>query len=151
LCKILKKGKTMAINLQKKQSIETGLSKIGVGLGRLMLLVFCTMLVACTSPKDRYISGFTDFVTDVEQNQDSFSKEDWQNLDAKFKKYAQTDIVKYREQLNDEDKKSIGKLHGRYLAARTKAAGKQLINGIQDGINYIGGLIDGLNEKNDTQ
>jgi hypothetical protein len=111
-----------------------------------LLLLLC----ACSSPKEAYMDDLADFVDQVEEKQDELSDEDWEKLDKAFEQQTNQALDKVKTQLTDEDKKEIGRLHGRYLVVRTKAAGQQLIDHLKDGLKYMEGLKDGIQEATDN-
>lgn len=136
----------MIINLIKEQWIEIGLSKtrkkfISDGI----ILCFSLLLVGCSFySKDTYLEDFSEFVTDVEQNYQSYSEEDWLSADQEYEEYVGETYNNFRAKLTDEDKKQVGKLKAKYQTVKIKHETGKMINDVSDGINQLQGVIEGV-------
>ncbi|MDR0874445.1 MAG: hypothetical protein LBN27_13440 [Prevotellaceae bacterium] len=120
---------------------------------RKTLFVILTAFLTCACSqysKTAYLKNFESFVADVEQNYQQFTEQDWQKKDAEFEEYSEKYYKKHKRDLTDAEKKKIGKLHARYLIAKSKGLGGNFLDDVKDGINYINGFFDELTEDNEN-
>lgn len=109
--------------------------------------------VSCESASVTYIKGFENFVSKVERDGSNYTKEEWEQKDVEFKKYIEAKYDKVANELTSNDKKKVGELTARYYKVRAKAYGEDVIDSIEDGIDYLGGFVNGLlgtHDNNDS-
>ena len=85
--------------------------------------------------KDDYVSDYTSFIEEVEANKSIYTEKDWEEKDSIFSLY-QTPIPllsegsenykKFSQELTQEEKDSINKMTGKYMAWRAIAIGSQI-------------------------
>ena len=88
----------------------------------LMLAIMATIISSC-SPKQDPINDLEDLATELKENFENFSKEDWEN--------AQNEFVEIENKLNeyeytDEELKKIGKLKAKCGITFARGAAKML-------------------------
>ncbi len=75
-----------------------------------ILLLSCAivMLTACSQfdciTKDSYLSGFEEFVTEVEAKHEDYSKNQWDSADEQFEQYAKTCYEQYKDDLTRSER-----------------------------------------------
>jgi hypothetical protein len=114
--------------------------------GSYLIVLTTSIFVMGCSTKNNYLNDFNSFVTKVEANKTVLLEDDWQYLDAEFKKLSKEEYKKFSRKLTAEDKKAIGKLQARYLTIRIKSAGTQLLEEMEGGMKYLEGIMEGVNE-----
>lgn len=97
--------------------------------------------------KSSYISSFERFVGKVEHNADTYTDEDWEQADAHFEQFADTDHQKNSRKLTKEEKQKIGKLKGKYLAIRAKTKVGNFMDNLQNALDELGGVVEGFTEE----
>ena len=108
------------------------------------------LFIACKSASERYINSFESFVSDVEDDASNFSKKDWELNDMEFENFTNEKYERVAEELTANDKKKVGELSARYYKVRAKSYVENLIDAIEDGLNYIEGFANGiLNDNNE--
>lgn len=114
----------------------------------LLLLFFIVLNHSCSfNSKEIFLSNFTQFVSDVEQNYSSYSEIDWKSSDSSFKQFIETDFETFQDNLTAEDKETIGKLVGRYSVVRVNGYGKQLNEEIDNAKDSLKGFLNELSEE----
>jgi len=103
-------------------------------IATVLLLSFFTFC-AHEMTKDDYVSDYTSFIQEVEANKSNYSEKDWEEKDSIFSLY-QTPIPllsegsenykKFSQELTQEEKDSINKMTGKYMAWRAIAIGSQI-------------------------
>jgi len=117
---------------------------------KIFTFTFILLTVASCSNfggKTSYISSFERFVEKVSDNQATYTDEDWEQADARFEQFADTDYQKYSRKLTKEEKQKIGKLKGKYLAIRTKTEVGSFMDDLQNVIDELGGVVEGFTEE----
>ncbi len=114
------------------------------------IAVCCVLFVACQSSTQKYMNSFEDFVCEVENDASNFSEKEWKQNDVEFDKYVNEKYENVADELSSSDKKKVGELTARYYKVRAKSYGESLMDAIEDGLNYIEGLANGiLNDNNE--
>ncbi len=131
----------MAINLKK--------SKFYLIMG-FLIIVFGAVSCSFYS-KDAYLEDFASFVTEVEQNYQSYSEEDWLNADQKYEEYVGETYNNFRAELTNDDKKQVGKLKTKFQTVKIKHEAGQIMDDVSDGINQLHGVIEGVIETINNQ
>ncbi len=92
--------------------------------------------------KDAYLEDFASFVTEVEQNYQSYSEEDWLNADQKYEEYVGETYNNFRAELTNDDKKQVGKLKTKFQTVKIKHEAGQIMDDVSDGINQLQGVME---------
>ena len=91
------------------------------------------IVIACfSSCKANLPKRIDSFVTSVEKHADSYSKEDWDKANEKFKKMVD-EFRQNKDSYNSEEKKMVNAAISRYAKAVAKS-------GINDAINFVTGV-----------
>ena len=126
-----------------------GKSRLLVPVLVCIMLAF-SVLVSCQSASENYIRGFERFVSKVEKENANYTDEDWERKDLEFEKYTNEKYEKVEKKLTSNDRKKIGELTARYYKVRAMAYGNSLIDGVEEGIDYLDGFLNGLLKTNDN-
>lgn len=102
------------------------------------LMLFC--LSSC-DPSQSAIKDLESLTNDIEANSQSYTEEDWQNVDNSFTA-IETELSKH--EYTDEELKEIGRLKGRYMALRAKQSVKDFEKQVKDISKEIEGGIEGF-------
>ena len=116
---------------------------------KIFTLICIIVLTSCSNfgGKASYISSFNRFVNIVSEKQETYTEEDWEKADARFEQFVDTDYEKYSRQLTKEEKHTIGKLKGKYLAIRAKSKIGGFMDNLQNTLDKFGGVVDGFIEE----
>jgi hypothetical protein len=115
---------------------------------KITLLVLIFIGSSCSfNAKEKYLSDFTDFVAEVENNYTSYKSEDWKSIDEEFNYYSIAYFEEVKVEMSKEDMKYLGKLVARFSSIRAKGYGKQLKDGIENTKSFIEGVREGIIEK----
>ena len=104
-----------------------------------MTILFVALCYSC-DPVKSYIEEFDAFVTETEASSENYSEEDWEKADEKFASFVDEEYKKVAKKLTREDRKTVNQIKAKYLALRTKAVAKGLIDNMDQKLEEI---IDG--------
>ena len=109
-----------------------------------VFLVGMMALSACGPTRENYLKSFTQFVEDVEQNCSSYSDEEWEQKNEEFAEFIGVKKDEVKDQLTSDDQRLIGELEIRYQKAKVIDKGKNILESVEKGIEYVNGVIDGI-------
>ncbi|MCR4828610.1 MAG: hypothetical protein K5864_04015 [Bacteroidales bacterium] len=109
----------------------------------LALLLTVTIFVSCTPHNHNYVSRFESFVEEVEQNATTYDYDDWERVDQEYEMFNSR---LERQRLTSEQRKEVGRLHARYLKARTVGEVNTASKKLSEGIDYAEGFLNELSE-----
>jgi hypothetical protein len=116
-----------------------------------VFLVGMMALSACGPTKENYLKSFTQFVEDVEQNCSSYSDEEWEQKNEEFAEFIGVKKDEVKDQFTSDDQRLIGELEIRYQKAKVIDKGKNILESVEKGIEYVNGVIDGIFGSNDKE
>lgn len=109
----------------------------------LVSIVFITM--SCSfDTKEAYLQNFSDFISDIENNAQTYTEEDWKTKEIEYNKFIGEKYEQFRTQFTDEEQQTIGKLKARYFKIVLKSGLKQFEEDIKEGAKQIEGFIEEL-------
>lgn len=98
-----------------------------------LLIVIAFVVMSCKGRQDP-INELKELVEDVQSSSESFTKEDWREIEARYESINR-EMESYADEYTDEELRLIGRLKGRYIIyhARYEAVrnGKLLDNFMQ--------------------
>jgi len=101
--------------------------------------------------KEAYLDSVDEFVKDIGQTHNGFTKSDWERVDREYLKLLQEDKIKFEKLLTKEDIKRISKLEGEFAAYRTGGFFDNIIETtydvIDNSVKYLDGLVNGIKTK----
>lgn len=105
------------------------------------------LLLSCSLPKERYLSHFDSFVSELETNYETMSEEEWLVAEERYDIFVTENFEEVESELSNEDKLQIGKLKGRFLTIKVKRASKSLMKDASEVINDAKGIVDEIIES----
>lgn len=113
---------------------------------KLFLLLFTTLMTliftSCgITNKTTYMNNFHKIVEDTENNP-GMSDNDFDKQADKYEKYSGKYYEKFRNQLTDDDKKEIGRLHARFVKAAVAHGVNKFGSVLDDTIQQVGGFME---------
>ena len=99
---------------------------------------------SCQSRPRNYVENFERFVMKVEQNAETYSKDDWKKADDTFKKFKQEKLNRENagSKFSSEEQNKIGKLEARYYKVRVASVAKGLIEEVEGDLEYLKGFAE---------
>ena len=88
---------------------------------KIFVTAFALLLMTSCGTKESYISDFSEFVQDIENEAGEYSEKDWEKADKKFDQFTGSIYKKYAEELTSDEKIEIAKCQTRYAAQKAKA------------------------------
>ena len=117
-----------------------------------MLLTLLFTLVSCAPfTKEKYIEDLRSFVGETKESYVNYSDKDWDKADEQFNQLTVEQYNKIKQNLTDEDKVTIGKLKGVYVALKLKKGAKTLMDQAKDILNQAQGAIEEVLDTTKTK
>lgn len=108
----------------------------------ILSVLLLSFLVSSCNTKEHYLNNFEKFVADVEQNGESYSVQDWEDVSVEYDAFVGDHLEQYSDQLTKEDYKQIGRLKARYHKAWIKYASSQISNAISASSQIAAGYLE---------
>lgn len=106
----------------------------------LFLLFAVVLMVSCTAALPKQFNALAD---KVEKQGESFSAQQWENVNAQFDKLMEK-YNKVVDKLNADQKKEISSAIGRFQAASLKAGLSQAAGAVEELVEGAKGFLEGL-------
>jgi len=142
--------------VEAKDNMKAGVKKRqALILKIIVVIVVCSITLFLTNTqikkvgKNAYINNFEEFVEKVKVNHKEYSADDWIKIDKEYQEFEEEDRIKYEKFFTKEDKTRVNTLDGEYSSYKAKGVVDSIYDTIKDGVNnaveYIDGMIKGLN------
>ena len=106
-------------------------------------LMAAVAVIAMTSCKETLPARFDKFVASVEKRCDKFSEDDWSKANAQFEKLL-NEYTENKSSYNADQQKQIRSAIGKYLALAAKSGVKTAFDAINDLIEQIPSVLEGI-------
>ncbi len=85
--------------------------------------LFMVLLTSCEAmySKDDYIQAFSDFITETEENCETYTPSDWKKADIEYNKYANLEYERFKAKFNELDSPAVSKLKVIYIVLKYNA------------------------------
>jgi len=115
----------------------------------IFILVIVAFITTCSTfnTKEAYLQNFTDFISEIENNSQTYTEEIWNTKEMEYKKFIGEKYEQFQSQLTDEDQQTIGKLKARYFKIVLKSGLEQLEEDIKEGAKQLEGFIEEMAES----
>lgn len=110
---------------------------------RILLIVFAGLLTVSCNPKQGPIDDLKSICTELEQDSDEYTEEDWTNVEQKLEQ-IDNELGKY--EYTEEEMAEIHKLQGKVVGLVTKKAMKSVQKGMDDAAKMFEGGMEGFME-----
>ena len=116
----------------------------------LVVIVVCSIALIMTNTitetvgKDSYINDFEDFVGEVKNDYEEYSKSEWKDIEKEYLDFSEKKRLVYEELLSKEDKKRLSRLEGEYRSYRTSGFIDNIMTTTKDAFNNAVEYIDGF-------
>lgn len=106
-----------------------------------ILLVTLVGMLAVSCGANTPVEELKDICTEVENNWEDYSEQDWIELQEKLDLIDQK-LDKY--ECTDEEIREIGKVRGRIMKYQSQKAMEDVHKGMKDAANMLDGMLDGF-------
>lgn len=150
--------------LTKDKAIEIGNASIRtIKKQKFLLIQILVVIVVCsialimtntiteTVGKDSYINDFEDFVGEVKNDYEEYSKSEWKDIEKEYLDFSEKKRLVYEELLSKEDKKRLSRLEGEYRSYRTSGFIDNIMTTTKDAFNNTVEYIDGFMQVKKTE
>ena len=109
--------------------------------------ILATAMIGCSSySKDDYLDDFAGFISSIESEYQSYSDDDWSEKDVDFQLYASEYYELFKDELTSDDLRIIGKLKAKYQTIKVKNNAARMMDKVEEGLNQLEGIIEGVIE-----
>lgn len=109
-------------------------------------LLFLTVAIFCMASCKNLPEKIEIFVSDVEENYETYSEVDWLEKDQKMAEFK-VEFAKQSDRLSQYEKDYINKAFGRYYAVVAKSKVEGAVSSVKEFIKGAGRYIEGLVEE----
>jgi hypothetical protein len=104
-------------------------------------------MIECSSPKENYLENFSSFISEVENNYETYTDENWEKKEQEYNKYTGEYYEKIKEKLTDEDQYLIGKFKGKYQTVKLKYEMGKIMDETSETFKQLEGVLEGISES----
>lgn len=126
------------------------LSLLNSKLALISTIIICLLLsFGCNAfyNKDNYIKDFEAFIQEVKTNSPNYKETDWKNADLQYDKYTVEQYEKFKAEISEKDKETIGKLKGAYNVYKFKKETKDALEQTKDFIYQVKGALEEVTDS----
>jgi hypothetical protein len=114
-----------------------------------MLGFFIASFASCEYfyTKDKYLSDFENFVTEVEVNSSTYSSTEWDDIIVQYEEYNTVLYQKVNSQLAASDQQTIGRYKARFCKILINHKLKLIQEKFENGLEQLKGGVDEINKE----
>lgn len=85
-----------------------------------MAVYSCENIPVLQASKESYLQGFEAFIANVQKQQASYGKNDWQTADERFTTFSKSEFDRFEHELTEQEKNKVDDLIGIYTSLKIK-------------------------------